>query len=54
MIHVAQIRNGKAKKAVKLEMDMRDCIEIPLKNNTARHNRARLKENLRKCVEKER
>ena len=54
MIYVAQIRNGKAKKAVKLEMDMRDCIEIPLKNNTARHNRARLKENLRKCVEKER
>lgn len=31
MIHVAQIRNGKAKKAVKLEMDMRNCIEIPCK-----------------------
>lgn len=50
-IGISQIESGKAKKAVMLEMDMRDCIEIPLKHNTARHNRARLKENLRKCVE---
>ena len=50
-ITVAKIKNGKVKKSVKLEMDMRDCIEIPLKNNRAVHNRARLKENLRKSME---
>lgn len=52
-VGIMQIQSGKAKKAVMLEMDMRDCIEIPLKHNTARHNRARLKENLRKCVERD-
>lgn len=52
-VGIMQIQSGKAKKAVMLEMDMRDCIEIPLKRNNARHNRARLKENLRKCMENE-
>lgn len=52
-INTAVIQNGEIPKAQSIEIDMSDCIEIPLEDNNRKYNRAKIKREFQKIVDEE-